>query len=145
MHSKTLLFVLTSLEVFTACKRELNEPYQGYFFIQNTNQQTFTLYINDEIVGDLEETTQFPIICVDSTLVQTTQIPITHRKNDFVLVNALGEIVTDGSFKIERNGTSSESLSNIGSTYIKFFDNRVVVGFNILDNPILNDPARDCD
>lgn len=135
------VFVLLAL---LGCKRELPAPYQGYFFLQESPGESYRLYLNEQLVGRVENTALFPVACIDSTLTEATVIPITHRKNDFVLVDALGTTLSEGTFKIDKNGTSYESTSNLGITYIKILDKTVVVGFNLVDFRFDEDPANIC-
>jgi len=129
--SKVVLFSIGIL-FLSSCKK-LDESVQGYFFIQNADNEQYTLYINDRVVGILEESPVIPLICIDSTLVQTTLFTIENKKNNFVLENANGEKVASGKFTIKENSFSSSSEANFGATYVNLSheQNSIIMGFNV--------------
>ena len=134
--SKVVLFSIGIL-FLSSCKK-LDESVQGYFFIQNADNEQYTLYINDRVVGILEESPVIPLICIDSTLVQTTLFTIENKKNNFVLENANGEKVASGKFTIKENSFSSSSEANFGATYVNLSheQNYIIMGFNV-DEPTI--------
>jgi hypothetical protein len=134
--SKVVLFSIGIL-FLSSCKK-LDESVQGYFFIQNADNEQYTLYINDRVVGILEESPVIPLICIDSTLVQTTLFTIENKKNNFVLENANGEKVASGKFTIKENSFSSSSEANFGATYVNLSheQNSIIMGFNV-DEPTI--------
>jgi hypothetical protein len=134
--SKVVLFSIGIL-FLSSCKK-LDESVQGYFFIQNADNEQYTLYINDRVVGILEESPVIPLICIDSTLVQTTLFTIENKKNNFVLENANGEKVASGKFTTKENSFSSSSEANFGATYVNLSheQNYIIMGFNV-DEPTI--------
>jgi hypothetical protein len=135
---KTSTAVLFSIGIISlsSCKK-LDESVQGYFFVQNAGNEEYTLYINDKEVGILEESPVIPLICFDSTLVQTTLFTIENKKNNFVLENANGEKVASGKFTIKENSFSSSSEANFGATYVNHSREQksIIMGFNV-DEPV---------
>ncbi|HAQ70158.1 hypothetical protein N9P66_00025 [Salibacteraceae bacterium] len=136
MKPHTAILFAIGIIFLSSCKK-LDEEVQGYFFIQNADNEQYTLYINDKEVGILEESPVIPLICFDSTLVQTTLFTIENKKNNFVLENANGEKVASGKFTIKENSFSSSSEANFGATYVNHSreQNSIIMGFNV-DEPV---------
>lgn len=128
---KTSTAVLFSLGIIflSSCKK-LDEEIQGYFFVQNTDGEEYSLKINGKDVGVLPENNVIPLVCVDSTLVQTTMYTIDTKKNEYELKNSKNEVVAKGLFKIRNNGMTGRASKDFGAMYMNSTQNTLIVGFN---------------
>ncbi|MEX2596768.1 MAG: hypothetical protein WEC59_07545 [Salibacteraceae bacterium] len=134
MKHHTAFLLALAIITLLSCKK-LDEEVQGHFFVQNADGEDYTLFINDEKVGVLDESPVIPLICIDSTLFQTTLFTIENKKNKFVLKNTNGEKVTSGKFTIKENSFSSSAEANFGPIYVShsYEKNSIILGFNTIE------------
>ena len=114
MKSSVMLLGLLLLLV-TACRKELNDPMNYYFFTsEDTGEEQWTLYIDDDLVGPLTYSATMPSCTNTADLAGMLQLSLSNGRHTYEAKDAQGVVRSSGYFQCKE--TTNRKTGRSGST-----------------------------